>query len=92
MPYNKSTALKNQKDFLRSQAHCGYPNIEREAKKTLAEIERREKEQAEFDQRIKVFNAKCNAKREEEKLKQLQNKKAATKCKNNKNKKSKKRG
>lgn len=58
MPYNKDTAFKNQKDFLRSQAHCGYPNIEKRARETLAKIEKREKEQEEFNRKIRAFNAK----------------------------------
>lgn len=56
MPYNQKTAIENQKAFLRSQAKCGHPNIEKQAKKTLKAIKQHEKEQRELDKKIKRFN------------------------------------
>lgn len=63
MPYNKQSALKNQKDFLKSQAKCGHPNIEKLARQSLAKIEKLEREQKECNERIKAFNKAWEAKR-----------------------------
>lgn len=63
MPYNKKTALENQKAFLRSQAKCGYPNIEKRAKETLKAIEERERAQKKMDNAIKAFNEKWDKQR-----------------------------
>lgn len=63
MAYNKQTALENQKAFLRSQAHCGYPNIEKTARETLKRIEEHEKAQKMMDERIKKFNEQYDKKR-----------------------------
>lgn len=56
MPYNKKTAIENQKAFLRSQMKCGLPAIEKRAKETLKAIEDREKAQKEMDRKVKAFN------------------------------------
>lgn len=63
MAYNKQTALENQKAFLRSQAKCGYPNIEKRAKETLKKIEENERKQAELNIRIRIFNEKWSQER-----------------------------
>ena len=63
MPYNKKTALENQKTFLRSQAKCGLPAIEKRAKETLKAIEAKEKAQRELDKRIKAFNQQWDKQR-----------------------------
>lgn len=65
MPYNKQTALENQKAFLRSQAHCGYPNIEKRARETLKSIEEHEKAQKKMNDRIKKFNEQWDKKRKQ---------------------------
>ena len=63
MPYNKETAFKNQKEFLKSQCNTGHPNIDRIARQRLKEMEEIERKQKEFDERIRKFNAEWNAKR-----------------------------
>ena len=71
MPYNKQTAIRNQKDFLRSNLHCGYPAIEKRARETLTIIEENERKQAEFNARIKAVNTKLTAERAEKDLKKM---------------------
>lgn len=65
MPYNKQKAIENQKAFLRSQAHCGYPNIEKRARETLKSIEEHEKAQKKMNERIKKFNEQWDKKRKQ---------------------------
>lgn len=65
MPYNKQTAIENQKAFLKSQAHCGYPNIEKRARETLKSIEEHEKAQKKMNERIKKFNEQWDKKRKQ---------------------------
>ena len=55
MPYQKS--------FLRSQAKCGFPAIEKRAKETLKSIEEKEKQQEALNIRIKIFNEKWTKER-----------------------------
>lgn len=86
MPYNQRTALQNQKDFLRSQLHCGYPAIEKRAKETLNAIENNERQQAEFTARIRAYNAKLSAERAKKDLKNLK-KQSHTKSKTKSKKK-----
>lgn len=67
MPYNKKTAIENQKAFLRSQAKCGFPNIEQRAKESLRKIEEQEKAQRNLDLRIKAFNNRWELERKNKK-------------------------
>lgn len=67
MPYNKQTAIENQKAFLRSQAKCGFPNIELRAKETLKRIEDREKQEKLQTLRIQRFNEEWSKKRSKKK-------------------------
>ena len=68
MPYNKQTALENQKAFLKSQMHSGYPNIEKRAKEQLEKLEKFEKEQEEFNKRIRESNQRWLEEREKKRL------------------------
>lgn len=63
MPYNQKTAIKNQKDFLGSQLHCGYPAIEKRAREQLDKLKKYEVEQEKFNERIRKFNAEFDKKR-----------------------------
>lgn len=69
MPYNKKTAIENQKAFLQAQARLSdHPNIQKRALEQLAKLERYEKEQAEFDKRIREFNARHEQQRNERQM------------------------
>ena len=69
MPYNKKTAIANQKAFLQSQAQLSdHPNIQKRAKEQLAKLEKYEKEQAEFEKKIREFNARHEQQRKERQM------------------------
>ena len=42
--YNKKTAWENQKQFLKTQMSCGFPNIERAAKENYERMIKAERE------------------------------------------------
>lgn len=60
MPYNKKTAIENQKLWLKQQIKeakkNNHPNIEKRARETLASIERSEKAQKEMNAKVAAFN------------------------------------
>lgn len=61
--YNKQAVIRNQKEQLKSQLHCGYPDIERQARKTLTEMERYERQLQDFDKRVRVITTDLSARR-----------------------------
>lgn len=52
--YNKKTAWENQKEFLKTQMSCGFPNIERVTKENYERMIKAEKEAKELNEKLKV--------------------------------------
>lgn len=63
MPYNKKTAYENKLKFLRAQMKCGFPNIEKAAKKSYEQLIAAKKR----DEAMARIVAKNNTKQEKKK-------------------------